>query len=48
MPWWGWLIIGVVVLVVIAWVTVAAIAARTARGMSEDMSKGFDDFHNRW
>lgn len=48
MPWWGWLIIGVVALVVIAWITVAAVGARTARRMSQDMAKGFDDFHKRW
>jgi Sec-independent protein translocase protein TatA len=33
-PWWGWLILLCVALLVVGWVTVALIAGRTARHMT--------------
>lgn len=48
MPWWGWLIAAGVALLVLGWIVVAAIGAITARGMSKDMNRRFDDFRGRY
>lgn len=47
MPWWGWLILACVVLVVAAWVAVSVISTRAMRRIGTSFDAHFDDVRRR-